>query len=67
MDEFVRNPKIVSHQGFSVLARQNKLVQNAMKRQGISLEPLPEVTSRQSFVGDLASILSTTGGVRKIT
>ena len=67
MDEFVHNPKIVSHPGFSLLARQNTLVQDAIKRQGITLESLGGITSRQSFVGDLASALSTTGGVRKIT
>ena len=69
MDEFVRTPEIVRHPGFSILARSDVLVQNAMDRQGLTLESLAGIggqkaTSRQSFVGSLASTLSSVGGVR---
>ena len=70
MDEFVRTPEIVKHPGFSILARSDVLVQEAMNRQGLTLESLaaisePQISSRQSFVGSLASTLSSVGGVRK--
>ena len=70
MDEFVRTPEIVKHPGFSILARSDVLVQDAMNRQGLTLESLGAITgaqisSRQSFVGSLASTLSSVGGVSK--
>ena len=70
IDEFVRTPEIVKHPGFSILARSDVLVQEAMNRQGLTLESLGAITgaqisSRQSFVGSLASTLSSVGGVRK--
>ena len=68
MDEFVRTPEIIKHPGFSILARSDVLVQEAMNRQGLTLESLgaiagPQISSRQSFVGSLASTLSSVGGV----
>ena len=69
MDEFVRTPEVVKHPGFSILARSDILIQEAMNRQGLTLESLaaiagPQISSRQSFVGSLASTLSSVGGVR---
>ena len=69
MDEFVRSPEVVKHPGFSILARSDVLIQEAMNRQGLTLESLaaiagPQISSRQSFVGSLASTLSSVGGVR---
>ena len=69
MDEFVRTPEVVKHPGFSILALSDILIQEAMNRQGLTLESLaaiagPQISSRQSFVGSLASTLSSVGGVR---
>ena len=69
MDEFVRTPEVVKHPGFSILARSDVSIQEAMNRQGLTLESLaaiagPQISSRQSFVGSLASTLSSVGGVR---
>ena len=69
MDDFVRSPEVVKHPGFSILARNDVLVQSAMERQGLTLDSLPgvvgqQIASRQSFVGSLASAVSSIGGVR---
>lgn len=69
MDEFVRTPEVVKHPGFSILARSDILIQEAMNRQGLTLESLaaiagPQISSRQSFVGSLASTLSSVGGAQ---
>ena len=69
IDGFVSDPEIFGQPGFSILARHDGMVQNAMKRQGIafgSLEDIPgqQISPRQSFVGSLSSALSTVGGVR---
>ena len=69
LDDFVRSPEVVKHPGFSILARNDVLVQSAMERQGLTLDSLVGVTgqqiaSRQSFVGSLASAVSSIGGVR---
>ena len=69
MDDFVRSPEVVKHPGFSILARNDALVQSAMDRQGLTLDSLvgvagQQIASRQSFVGSLASAVSSIGGVR---
>ena len=71
IDDFISNPEIVGHPGFSILARQDGMVQNAMKKQGLgfgSLEGIigQQISSRQSFVGSLSSALSSVGGVRTL-
>ena len=69
MDEFVRSPAVIRQPGFSILAKRDILVQNAMERQGISFDSLARIaqkqfSSRQGIVGPLANIISSTGGVR---
>ena len=68
MDEFVRTPEVVKHPGFSILARSDVSIQEAMNRQGLTLESLaaiagPQISSRRQDVGSLARTLSSVRGV----
>merc|ERR1711972_18227 len=47
LDDFVRSPEVVKHPGFSILARNDALVQSAMDRQGLTLDSLVGVAGQQ--------------------
>ena len=69
LDEFVRDPVVIRHPGFSVLARRDVMVQNAMARQGLTLELLEgmgrkQFSSRQGIVGGIANSLGVFRNVR---
>ena len=69
LDDFVRSSEVVRHPEFLILARNDALIQSAMERQVLTLDWLvgvagQEIASRQSFVGSLASAVSSIGGVR---
>ena len=77
MDEFVRHPVVIRQPGFLILARHDVMIQNAMERQGLTLESLEitleslegttqhQFSSRQGIVGSaLIETLCSPGGVR---
>ena len=69
LDEFVRDPVVIRHPGFSVLARRDAMVQKAMARQGLTLELLEGIgrkqfSSRQGIVGGIANSLGVFRNVR---
>ena len=69
LDEFVRDPVVIRHPGFSVLARRDVMVQNAMARQGLTIELLQGIgrkqfSSRQGIVGGIVNSLGAFRNVR---